>query len=206
MSLLHSWFIGEALIAIGRNLDKAECFSHAELAKWRPEVAERSTIPLRALKHLHLSGFVTPIQRPTNKPWLGNGVHYYAITSDGKEAAIAAAAEATRLARSKGALKMSEVTRGSSVFAARLWSMFRLRQQLTALDAAELLTDAGGDIEAAKVRAATYLRTWAKAFPAEIQVSAQRFDGFKRYVLLKDLGPSVPAVGIHARFKKGAAA
>lgn len=194
------WYIGPALLALARNLKAAECFRKSDLFKWCPEFADRSTTAHSALDHLAVLGFIHTTPTPVGRG--KQGLTWYAITPDGVAAAKAAQAEAARQARARGALAMSASTRASSAFAARLWALLRMRQHLTAGDAAKLLTDAGDDFEQAKKRAATYLRTWAYANPKALQISAQRFDGFKRYVLLEDLGPSVPQVAIGSVYPK----
>lgn len=201
MSLRNTWYIGAALLALARNLKEAKGFCKADLLQWSPELASRTT-GWQAIKHLQLLGFIKQTDLPRGRKPLNGGLYWYAITLDGIEAAKAAQATARSQKQAKTALAMSDSTRASSAFAARLWSLVRLRQQLTAIEAAELLTDAGDDIEIAKVRAASYLRTWAKTFPDALQVSAKRISRFKRYVLTKDLGPSLPKVSLRSVYPK----
>nr|WP_315237681.1 hypothetical protein [uncultured Albidiferax sp.] len=201
MTLRNSWFIGEALQALARNLKAAAAFDRADLVKWTPGIAARPRAAGTALEHLKVLGFIAYVPRPEQRPSV-KGQVFYGITPDGIEAAKTAQAEALRQVRAKAALQMSDRTRASSDFAARLWALVRMRKTLTAQDAAELLTDAGNDVAKAKAQASTYLLTWSTAFPDALQVSAKRFGGFKRYVLLRDLGPSVPMVGIQATATK----
>lgn len=205
------WFIGEALVAIARNLAAAKQFDRVDLIAWCPAIAKRPRAASLALERLHVLQFIQPIATPApvRRTKKHRGVRHYTITPEGVDAAKAAQAEAARQHRSVAALAMSESTRAKSEFAKRLWALLRMRQSLTPLDAAELLVNAGEDLAIAKARASTYLRTWSKSFPTALQISAQRVGRFQRYVLVEDLGPSVPCVAIgsvYPKYPKGGAA
>jgi hypothetical protein len=65
---------------------------------------------------------------------------------------------------------------------------------MTADEAASSLADAGDDIAAVRSRIGALLLAWSRIFPEALQVSAKRVDGFKRYVLLNELGPTPPSI------------
>lgn len=191
------WFIGEALVAIGRNLTAAKQFDRVDLIAWCPAIAKRPRAASMALEQLHLRELIQPIALPTMRSRAHRGVQQYAITQTGMEASKAAYDESVRLARIDRAHVLGDKARASSLFAARLWALVRMRKALTVTEAAELLTDAGGNLARAKAKASLYLLTWATAFPDAMQVSAIRIRNNKRYVLVRDLGPGVPQVGIN---------
>lgn len=78
-------------------------------------------------------------------------------------------------------------------FRARLWALLRIRKVLGAEEAVQLLIDAGDPKYISKRgRANEYLRRWqmAKVVELSAQVGPR---GQKRYVLVTDPGPAVPA-------------
>ncbi len=83
---------------------------------------------------------------------------------------------------------------GTGAFAKRLWALLRIRMSLTAMGAAELLTDAGDNVRNTYEAARLYLNAWATARPELVQVAKKRINGRKLFVLVRDLGPQVPNV------------
>lgn len=176
MTLQNAWYIGPALLALAGRTPIHAPFERSELEQLCTSFRRRTAT--FAIDHLRLLGFVA-VSKHLVPPRI-----QYVLTPQGVEAARAAALAQARNSQAE-----------ASAFARRLWALMRARGQLTPVEAAELLTDAGEqDAESVRSQAAYYLRSWAHAHPAAIQVSAKRVGGAKRYVLLQDLGPVVPAI------------
>lgn len=180
-----AWYIAAALIALGQRppAQRRADFGRADLEQLCPDFKRRRTTTT-AIEHLRSLGFLTgsPGAHAPGQP-------RYVLTPEGAEAAQAAATARQRAEQA-----------AASPFARRLWNLFRARKQLTSVQAAELLADAGGEQNIASVRslAAQYLRSWSRAYPEAVQISVKRVGRAKRYVLTRDLGPSVPMAEIEA--------
>lgn len=170
--------VGLALAAMAENATATQrrSFSLAELRTWCAELEQRRAATM-AIDRLLILGFLV-----TSSGLRGGEHQRYVLTSDGVEAARSAAL----------ALELSQ-NAVSSAFAQRLWNLLRARTSLTSVEAASVLTNAGGDVERARSLAARLLRRWAEARPGMLQVSAQRFERAKRYVLVSDPGPRPPS-------------
>ncbi len=180
-------------------------FARADLVAWSTKFAQRKGAPGQALDHLMHAGLIRRVvgevegQRAQK-----SGLHRYQLTAEGM-AAAAAAAQARKHALLSAAGAKASRPRDSRSFGARLWRLLRMRQTLTAPEAAETLVDAGGDVDRASATAAHYLRLWTAAHPQEIQLSKQQgARGAQRYVLVKDLGP-VPPVTTGTKKARGGA-
>lgn len=112
----------------------------------------------------------------------------YTVTADGA-AAIAAAGQGAMLM--SGAHQAKPAAPGT--LRARLWALMRIRKVLGADEAVQLLADAGDRAFISKRNKANEcLRRWQLA--GVLQLSAQVGPrGQKRYVLVADPGPAVPA-------------
>jgi hypothetical protein len=89
---------------------------------------------------------------------------------------------------------------GNGEFSRRLWALLRIRFSLTAMGAAELLTDAGEPVNSNYQIAAQYLRVWAALRPKNVQLSKKRQQGRKVYVLVCDPGPQPPSFPMRQAF------
>jgi hypothetical protein len=189
------WFIVEALLALAAHRkDPAKPFTHADLKAWSKRFRERPSGVQQALDHLERCGMVRRLAgAPSDKP-LKPGTWRYQLTPEGAAAAKAAREAHGRAAMSRGGTKANTTRpRDSTSFAARLWSLLRMRRTLTAAAAAATLVDAGEDVIQAARTASKYLRLWVRLHPAAVQISAQRCrTGGFRFVLVEDLGPKAP--------------
>jgi hypothetical protein len=191
------WHMVEALVMLARHVrSTSTTFTRAELVAWSPAFQERPTGAQHALNHLAAGGFVRRIPRPVNVKWARNGTWTYTLTAEGLVAAKAAREARAREARAQGMRKVNATRpRATSCFAARLWSLLRMRTALSAADAAQTLVDAGADVERATRTASSYLRAWARSYPDAIKVSAKPEPrGAYRFVLVRDLGPTAPTI------------
>ena len=186
------WFIPLILLALGRQFARrTRPFTEGELLAWAPDLGAPKTVRT-ACQALQRSGLlerapdVAPKgkRRPTNP-------HTWRLTADGFEACRTAVQEAGTQSR-VAALKASNKARVSSTLYGRLWNLLRNRRQLTAEEAVTTLADAGEDTTSLQSSVARYLRGWKVALPGHIQVSARRVNGFKRFVVVKDLPPTPP--------------
>lgn len=174
-----AWYIGAALVALGQRpaAQRRADFGRSDLEQLCAEFKRRRTTNM-AIEHLRNLGFVavSPGSQPPGQP-------RYVLTPEG---AVAAQAAATARQRAEQA--------AASPFARRLWNLFRARGQLTSVQAADLLADAGSahSITSVRSQASQYLRSWSRSYPQAVQISASRVGRAKRYVLTEDLGPSVP--------------
>jgi DNA-binding PadR family transcriptional regulator len=125
-------------------------------------------------------------------------VDSYRITPAGAAAIAEAAAGHVRKSGPKGTRKANPVDPGA--MASRVWHLMRQRGKLDADEAAQLLCDAGDPKRYASSRGTIqrYLRRWTQA--GFLTESAKRVggdgpqsNGFKRYVMTLDNGPTPPA-------------
>ncbi len=183
------WVSAAVLAALAaRGLGKGDKFTSQDLLAWVPGLkAERKRT--HATTTLCRLGFVTYKQR---KGW-----GEYTVTAVGAEAVLVAAQGQLRKSGPKGPHGHRNAARPHSL-AARLWALIRARKLLDADTAASLLVDAGADVATAAKTISRYLYRWAGA--GYLQESAQRVgavgtgNGFKRYVLVKDCGPTPPSL------------
>ena len=177
MSLHKAWYVGVALAALGRRsaAQRTHSFGRADLEGLCPDFKRRRTTTT-AIDHLRGLGFLA-VSDEHQRP----GQPRYMLTVEGLEAAKAAATTLDRAQRA-----------AASPFAQRLWNLLRARSVLTSVEAANLLTDAGDNVEQARSAAAELLRGWAAARPDAVQIGARRVEGAKRYVLVVDVGPRPP--------------
>ncbi len=192
MTVAELWYVGAAMVALGRNLAQARrSFTYADLRAWSDELAKRPRAAWHAVEALRAHGLVTKGERPQRRVATNQ---FFVLTPDGIAAAQAARAAQAKASRARSARALSDARRGDSGFADRLWSLLRMRRQLTPDEAAGTLVDVGDDTARATATASCYLRAWAKAHPEAIQRSVRRINHFHRYILVQDLGPQKPAV------------
>ncbi|KLN57640.1 hypothetical protein VPARA_11530 [Variovorax paradoxus] len=195
-----SWFVGAALIALGQHRagDTTTPFSAADLARWVPAYPKPST-PMLAIKVLTTHEYVTQVPLTGFPPPCIRPVNYWLLTPAGAEAAKAALQSDRAL--HPAAYGANTPQAAVDPFALRVWSLLRIRKALTADEAASLLSDAGDDIPATRSQIGALLLAWSRSAPKAVQISAKRVNGFKRYVLLIDLGSSPPAAPAKKGFK-----
>ena len=186
------WFIPVVLLALGRQfVRRARPFTESELLAWAPDLGVLKTVRT-ACQTLQRSGLlerapdVVPagMRRPANP-------QTWRLTADGEEACRSAAQEAAKQARIAACKERCRKQIGSTLYG-RLWNLLRNRKQLTAEEAVTTLADAGNDTSSLQNSIARYLRCWHTTYPDHIQVSTKRINGFKRYVVVRDPGPTPP--------------
>lgn len=186
------WFVPVVLLALGRKFrNKPRPFTVAELLAWAPDLRKGGTVRF-ACQTLQRSGLlerapdVAPAgsRRPAHPST-------WCLTTDGLAACRAAVQEAAQQARSATVRANNRQHIGSTLYG-RLWNLLRNRKHLTSDEAVATLVDAGAATRRMQVRIAGYLSAWHAAFPEHIQLSARRVNGFKRYVVVKDPGPTPP--------------
>lgn len=186
------WFVPLILLALGRQFTRrTRPFTESELLAWAPDLGAPKTVRT-ACQTLQRSGLlerapdVTPKgkRRPTNP-------HTWRLTADGFEACRSAVQEAGHQARAAASRARCQRQIGATLYG-RLWNLLRNRGQLTTEEAVATLADAGEDTASLQNSVARYLRGWQVALPGHIQVSARRINGFKRYVVIKDVAPTPP--------------
>ena len=186
------WFIPLILLALGRQFARrARPFTESELLAWAPDLGALRTVRT-ACQTLQRSGLLERAPdvvpegkcRPTNP-------HTWQLTANGREACRAAVQAAAKQARI-ATRKVHNRQRIGSTLYGRLWNLLRNRKQLTPEEAVTTLADAGNETRALQNSVSRYLRGWQTFMPEHIQVSARRVNGFKRYVVVKDLAPTPP--------------
>lgn len=193
------WHIVEALLALHKQAKggKVPAFNRADLRAWSDKIRARPTSAQLALDHMERSGFVRRVKVEPGKA--KQGMCSYAATPEGMAAAKAAYDSWKHAALSAAGAKASR-PRQAAAFAARLWSLLRMRKSITPPEAAATLVDAGDNVATATGTASQYLRSWSAGHPEAIQISKQRgARGALRYVLVKDLGPVPPVTTKKAR-------
>jgi len=194
LQLAPAWYLGEALQAFARNLKEAKTgFTRGDLNRWSERIATEGASSQAPLNHLKMLGMITRVATPAGKPRLPQGVHYFALTTVGEEAAKAAVVQANHDARASSARAVGTQNAGSP-FAARLWALLRARRVLCAVEAANVLLDVCDEatFERGRVLAGRWLLTWSRNHPEHVQLSKGRIEGALRYVLVQDLGVSPP--------------
>ena len=111
------------------------------------------------------------------------------LTRPGMEAAADAVRQAAQLRAAERRRAKGDTP---TEFSTRLWSLLRIRTVLTANQAASILVDADSNVGKAERSASQHLQRWHRLAPHAVAESAQRVEGQKRYVLVKDLGPTPP--------------
>ncbi|MGJ7611815.1 MULTISPECIES: hypothetical protein [unclassified Variovorax] len=187
-----AWHVLAALVALGQHRSNGNAnvpFSEVDLASWVPTYPRASYARL-AIDRLVLREEAERLEEKTVRMSCVRPVLYWRLTETGVATARAAyTADRALNPAAHGALPAVPV----DPLAQRLWSLLRIRRALTADEAAASLTDAGEDIAAARSQFGAILLAWSRRYPSELQVSKKRIDGFKRYVLLDDLGSTPPA-------------
>jgi hypothetical protein len=186
------WYVLAALAALGqhRSGDTTATFTAGDLLRWVPRY------PGAGYAELAISGLVVrkEIERAgdsAKRPSSIRPVFAWRLTQTGAVTARAAyMADRARNPLDYGNPPSEPV----DPFAARVWSLLRIRRAMTADEAASSLADAGDDIAAVRSRIGALLLAGSRIFPEALQVSAKRVDGFKRYVLLNELGPTPPSI------------
>lgn len=197
------WFIGCAMVALGRHRasNVTTAFCQYDLQAWSSDLSRPSSA-FAALRELERLGFISRI----SKAELGRQSPMprtlaYVLTLTGSEAAKAAYTEHQRQVRSSHLDRLAQSRLGTGRLAKRLWACFRIRQTLTAEEAAKLLVDAGEPFEQTRSTVQMYLRRWAQHCPDAVKVAVKRVNGSKRYVMVKDMGANPPPVGLKGRTK-----
>lgn len=189
------WITAAALAAMAtRGLKKGSQFLSTDLQAWVPEFKTRRR-RMSATTRLCALGIVTCERLIDGQTAQTTG--QYTVTARGAEAIKAAAQGRVHKSGPKGPHTNPRARGGSKTFSARLWALVRARKILDAETAATTLVDAGGDVTQAAKTARRYLHHWVKA--GALQESVTRVNavgtsnGFKRYVLVNDCGPTPPA-------------
>lgn len=187
------WFIPVILVALGRQIGRRpRPFTVSELLVWAPDL-QSAPIGRRACQIMQQRGLLAQapdqvpsgVRRPTNP-------QTWQLTPEGVEACRAAKQEAGMRAR-VAAIKVTKAQRPvSNTLYGRVWALLRIRQNLTVEDAVSVLADAGEETNSMQRKVSRYLRGWAASYPQAIQVSAKRFNGFLRYVMVQDIGATPP--------------
>lgn len=176
-------YLGTALVAIHQARSDAteKPFTKSELLLWCAKINDKRAAA-KLLDDLKRAGLVVRALRNGVQHPIA-GIAYYRLTADGALAAKTAAAQ--------------NHDTSASTFAARLWALLRIRGALTSAEAGQLLADAGSNIAAAKKKASDWLMAWHKAHPTAVQISQVKINGYRRFVLVNDLGaiPDVKRTG-----------
>lgn len=199
------WVTAAVLAALAaRGYGQGATFTSAELREWIPKFKEEARLS-NATSKLTKLGFVTYRQRMVEGG--GDIEHVYTLTKQGHEAIKLAAAGKVHKSGPKGPHTAFKTVPANS-FTFRLWALMRARKLLDAETAASTLVDAGDDVKKATQTANKYLRRWTQL--GNLAESAQRVNaagtsnGFKRYVLINDCGPTPPAWTAKALARKAA--
>lgn len=194
------WFMPVALAELGRvRCRYPRPFTARELLEWAPELRTPRTARM-ACEAMQRGGFLTvaPIPATPNVHRPKNPVLLWSLTPDGMVACKVAMQEQASQARSVSVSKHNAQRAYPSALRNRAWALLRIRQSLTAQEAAGVLADAGDDVGGMERVLGKYLLQWEQARPDAIQVSARRVNRFKRYVLVKDIGNLPPKLAIGA--------
>ncbi|HSW16669.1 MAG TPA: hypothetical protein VLJ86_05545 [Ramlibacter sp.] len=203
------WYIVEALLTLARvQRQRTRTFTRADLIAWSPRFQQRTTGAQLALDHLAAAGLVRRITVKDGAQPDKKGAWTYVLTPEGAAAGKAACDAHKHAALSAAAKKgVAMRPRLKGTFAAKLWALLRLRQVLTAPEAAATLVDAGGNVAVATSTASKYLLLWTQLRPDAIQISGQKLKcNTNRFVLIKDIGPDAPKVTYPKKAQGGAAA
>ena len=189
-----AWPIVAALVALGQHRypKSGEPFTEADLARWVPTFPKYSYARL-AIDRLVLRKEVERLPDSTILSACSRPIHSWRLTSTGAQTARAAYIADLAL---NPAAHRGQAAEPVDPLAARLWSLLRIRRALTADEAATLLVDAGEDVAPVRSQISAFLLAWSRHFPEAIQISTKRVDGFKRYVLLAELGSTPPAIRV----------
>lgn len=178
------WVTATVLRALAeRHLVAGAEFSAPQLASWVQP-------PLSTDQRVHASSRLCALGYLRH--WMAvqgdDRTDMYALTPDGQQAVEAAAAGHVRKSGPKGSRKPNPTN--PDAFSTRLWNLMRIRKMLTPKEGAELLGNAGDDIERLRDTARKCLRRWANT--GALQESVRRIgavgqsNGDKRYVLVRD--------------------
>lgn len=177
------WVASALLRALAALAPRAgQRFTGPALAASLPELpANRRANGTRRLVAL---GFVTHARSLVE----GRPVYTYTVTPEGAAAIAAAASGAVLMGGRQGTLAAKPGT-----LRARLWALLRMRRVLDAESATRLLCDAGDSSFVSKRNHINeFLRRWRDAGVVDLSTAIGP-RGQKRYVLVVDSGPAVPA-------------
>lgn len=182
------WFIGAALLALGRHVSSIQrVFTSGDLRAWEPAFATAPGMATMALTRLQNHNMIEP-ERADLPSTAVRVEQRWRLTPKGL-ATCRAVAQA-----------QPGVVPDATALTTRLWNLLRIRRTLTSEEAASLLVDAGGGDDLARTQRSVsgYLRAWAILVPQAVQLSAKRVGGYKRYVLVQDTGIHPPPTNSNA--------
>lgn len=189
------WFTSLVLVTLGQRLGrKPRPFSVTELLAWAPDLKRAQTAHV-ACNLLARTGMLEAAPAPADNPRANQNPQrpaLWQLTTVGKEAARAAQMEAASHKRSETATAVNTARNETSSLPNRLWTVFRARRVLTTLEAADVLGDAGDNLQALRKSIGMYLSSWHALLPDVIQVSERRVGKCHRYVLIGDVGRFPP--------------
>lgn len=207
------WTTGAVLLALAaQKLRTGDSFTANQLGQWVPGVKHPGRMRYVTLKLQEL-GFVTAgqkLEQPADSTAPAALLNRYTLTATGAAAAKAAASGNVPKSGPKGQHSTTRVPEPGSLVA-RLWSLVRARKIIDSESAACTLMDAGDNSDIARTQATVsrYLNRWAKAGVLQegaLRVRGQgKNPGYKRYVLVTDVGPRPPIWTPTARAKAAAA-
>ena len=195
MSNPVTWVTAAALLALAEHtIVEGGMFTAGQLAEWTAGTLS-DTQRVNASSRLCALGFVRHQVRVLD----GERTDCYTVTPEGAAAVEAAALGSIRKSGPKESRKPNPVK--PEALATRLWHLVRVRKVVDSDSCARTLCTAGDD-EFERVRATVRrtLRRWELA--GALQAGAKRVktegqaptsNGAKRYVLVKDTGPTPPA-------------
>lgn len=194
------WTSAAVLVALAeRGLKAGDSFTSRQLRAWVPQFRSGQRMKY-SMETLSGNGYVR--SAPCFDKKSCQNFTTYTITSTGAEAIKSAAAGRQLKSGPKGPHSQNRAV-PPTTFAARLWSLMRARGMLDTETAAATLVDAGGDVATAAKNAQRYFARWASA--GALTESSHRLPGGrKRYVLVKDSGPTPPAWTPKAKARRAA--
>lgn len=195
MSNPVTWVTAAALLALAEHtIVEGGMFTAGQLAEWTAGTLS-DTQRVNASSRLCALGFVRHQVRVLD----GERTDCYTVTPEGAAAVEAAALGSIRKSGPKESRKPNPVK--PEALATRLWNLVRVRKIVDSDAAARTLCTAGEqEFERVRATVARTLRRWELA--GALQAGAKRVktegqaptsNGAKRYVLVKDTGPTPPA-------------
>lgn len=195
MSNPVTWVTAAALLALAEHtIVEGGMFTAGQLAEWTAGTLS-DTQRVNASSRLCALGFVRHQVRLLD----GERTDCYTVTAEGCAAIEAAALGSVRKSGPKTTRQPNPVK--PEALATRLWNLVRVRKIVDSDAAARTLCTAGEqEFERVRATVARTLRRWELA--GALQAGAKRVktegqaptsNGAKRYVLVKDTGPTPPA-------------